>query len=90
MMMFGDEPDLTKSKTASQVDSTADLEELKDYIIEELETLQSIYTEEDIIESDPEIITVAKHILEPRLFEEKKQSEIDETKTSIAAQLLQE
>ena len=38
----------------SPVDSF-DLQSLKDYIEEELETLKSIYEEEDIIEQEPQI-----------------------------------
>ena len=38
--------------------------EVLDRIQEELETLESIYAEEDVIESQPEVISVPKHALE--------------------------
>ena len=52
--------------------------------------MKSIYTDDDIIQQEPEIIQVAKHLLEVKIEEEKRASENDEDSINMAVKLLQE
>ena len=83
MMMFSDNTEDTTSPT----EANCSLEELKENIQNDLDCLLGIYCEDNILESEPEIVQVAKHILEPVTEEESKASEQQE---SVAAQILQE
>ena len=61
-----------------------DCTEVLEKIREELEILEGIYCDEDVIESQAEVISVPKHTLD-KVVEKVKQQE-----PNIAAQILQE
>ena len=61
-----------------------DCTEVLEKIQEELENLEAIYCEEDVVESQAEVLTVPKHTLD-KAVEKPKQQE-----PSLAAQALQE
>ena len=58
MMMFSDNTEDTTSPT----EANCSLEELKENIQNDLDCLLGIYCEDNILESEPEIVQVAKHI----------------------------